>query len=218
MNQLDGAPGGIRTPDQSVRSRLLYPAELRAPAPSLAESAAPVASAVPCACARRCGHLELRKTRHEKSALRFQLRRCKRGSTSLHGFAAAVETRKQMTSGSMQQMVVGRGAARRERIDQTERTLGSVNHRHGDRVVELDHRCRVQPQQYSYRPTVCRQSVASFPETLACNAAMAAGEDRLPAHEIRPQIRGRVPRRLDLLPRARDLLSSAYYPATPLAG
>ncbi len=25
-----GAPGGIRTPDQSVRSRLLYPAELQA--------------------------------------------------------------------------------------------------------------------------------------------------------------------------------------------
>src|SRR5260370_4710481 len=29
-SQIDGAPGGIRTPDQSVRSRLLYPAELRA--------------------------------------------------------------------------------------------------------------------------------------------------------------------------------------------
>lgn len=29
MNKI-GAPGGIRTPDQSVRSRLLYPAELRA--------------------------------------------------------------------------------------------------------------------------------------------------------------------------------------------
>ncbi len=27
---LIGAPGEIRTPDQSVRSRLLYPAELRA--------------------------------------------------------------------------------------------------------------------------------------------------------------------------------------------
>ena len=26
---LDGAPGEIRTPDRSVRSRLLYPAELR---------------------------------------------------------------------------------------------------------------------------------------------------------------------------------------------
>ena len=25
----DGAPGGIRTPDQSVRSRVLYPAELQ---------------------------------------------------------------------------------------------------------------------------------------------------------------------------------------------
>ena len=31
-----GAPGEIRTPDQPVRSRLLYPAELRAPSPSLA--------------------------------------------------------------------------------------------------------------------------------------------------------------------------------------
>ena len=27
---LNGAPGGIRTPDQLVRSQLLYPAELRA--------------------------------------------------------------------------------------------------------------------------------------------------------------------------------------------
>ena len=27
---INGAPGEIRTPDQSVRSRLLYPAELRA--------------------------------------------------------------------------------------------------------------------------------------------------------------------------------------------
>ena len=29
LKKMNGAPEGIRTPDRSVRSRLLYPAELR---------------------------------------------------------------------------------------------------------------------------------------------------------------------------------------------
>ena len=47
---LNGAPGEIRTPDRSVRSRLLYPAELRVRGHNLTASAHQVAAII----AKKC--------------------------------------------------------------------------------------------------------------------------------------------------------------------
>src|SRR5262245_40813940 len=47
--RLDGALGEIRTPDPQIRSLVLYPAELRAPAPTITQDdrAAPLACTAP---------------------------------------------------------------------------------------------------------------------------------------------------------------------------